>query len=123
MRLQDRVAFVTGASRGIGRGVAERLARDGADVAFDYVSDAEADNAAAAVAAIEATGRRGLAIQADLRDLGAIRTMIADAARRLGPLDILVNNAGVEHKAPFWDVTEGQYDLVLDVNLKGMFFA
>jgi glucose 1-dehydrogenase len=121
MRLQGKAAFVTGGSHGIGRGIAERLARDGADVAFNYGHDeAGAEETAAAV---RAAGRRAVALKADLLDLAAVGRMIADAAAQLGRLDVLVNNAGVEHKAAFWDVTEADYDRVLGVNLKGLFFA
>jgi glucose 1-dehydrogenase len=121
MRLAGKVAFVTGGSHGIGRGIAERFAREGADVAFDFGHDqAGADETAAAV---RAAGRRAVAIKADLRDLGAVAGMFEQAASQLGRLDVLVNNAGVEHKAAFWDVTEADYDRVLGVNLKGLFFA
>ena len=121
MRLQGKAAFVTGGSHGIGRAVVERLAREGADVATNYSRDTA--GAAAAVAAVEALGRRGLAIQADVSQVGAVRAMIDQAAGHFGRLDILVNNAGVERKAEFWDVTEEDYDYVLDVNLKGTFFT
>ncbi|WP_020473717.1 SDR family NAD(P)-dependent oxidoreductase [Zavarzinella formosa] len=121
MRLQGKVAFITGGSHGIGRGIAERLARDGADVAFNYGHDDA--GAAATVAAIEAAGRKSAAIRADMLDLAAIREMLAEAERRLGTPGILVNNAGVEHKADFWNVTEADYDRVLSVNLKGLFFS
>jgi glucose 1-dehydrogenase len=121
MGLDGKVAFVTGGSHGIGRGIAERFAREGADVAFNYGHD-EA-GATETSGAIRAAGRRVVALRADLRDLGAITGMIDEAVARLGRLDVLVNNAGVEHKAAFWDVTEAYYDLVLGVNLKGLFFA
>jgi glucose 1-dehydrogenase len=121
MRLQGKVAFVTGGSHGIGRGIAERFAREGADVAFNYGHDAA--GAEDAAAAIRGAGRRAVALKADLRDLGATARMIGDAVAQLGRLDVLVNNAGVEHKAAFWDVTEADYDRVLGVNLKGLFFA
>ncbi|OWK46783.1 SDR family NAD(P)-dependent oxidoreductase [Fimbriiglobus ruber] len=121
MRLEGKTAFVTGGSHGIGREIAEKFAREGADVAFNYGHDeAGAD---ATKAAIAATGRRALGVRADLRDLAALREMVASAVRTFGRLDILVNNAGVEHKADFWDVTEDDYDRVLDVNLKGLFFT
>ena len=121
MPLEGKTAFVTGGSHGIGRGIAQRLAREGANVAFDYGHDET--GAKETLAAIEAAGRSGLAIQADLRDLNAIAEMIDRATRELGPLDVLVNNAGVEHKAAFWDVSEADYDRVLNINLKGLFFA
>jgi glucose 1-dehydrogenase len=121
MRLDGKTVFITGGSHGIGRGIAERFAREGADVAFDYGHDEAGANETAG--AVRAAGRRAAAIKADLRDLGAINAMISDAVAKLGRLDVLVNNAGVEHKAAFWDVTEADYDRVLAVNLKGLFFA
>jgi glucose 1-dehydrogenase len=121
MRLNGKTVFITGGSHGIGRGIAERFAREGADVAFDYGHDTAGANETAD--AVRSTGRRAVAIKADLRDLGAITAMISDAVAKLGRLDVLVNNAGVEHKAAFWDVTEADYDRVLGVNLKGLFFA
>jgi glucose 1-dehydrogenase len=68
-------------------------------------------------------GRRTAAIQADLSRVTEVRRLVADAVTRLGPLDILVNNAGVERRADFWDVSETDYDFVMDVNLKGLFFT
>ncbi len=121
MRLDGRAAFVTGASHGIGPEVAARLARDGADGAFNFGHDQQgADDTAAA---IRAAGRKAVALMADTRNVAAVQQMIADAVAQLGKLDILVNNAGVEHKADFWDVTEAAYDRVMDVNLKGLFFT
>lgn len=121
MRLDGKVAFVTGGSHGIGRGIAERFAREGADVAFNFGHDAAGAEETAGV--IRAAGRRAVALKADVQSLGAISGMIADAVSQLGRIDVLVNNAGVEHRAAFWDVTEADYDRVLGVNLKGLFFT
>jgi glucose 1-dehydrogenase len=121
MRLEGKTAFVTGASHGIGRGIVERLAHEGARVAFIYTDDeAGAEETAAAV---RAAGQKVLSLKADIRDLKTVAGFIDVAVRQFGALDILVNNAGVERKAMFWDVTEADYDLVLDVNLKGLFFT
>ncbi|HEY1189338.1 MAG TPA: glucose 1-dehydrogenase [Gemmata sp.] len=121
MRLDGKAVFITGGSHGIGRGIAVRFAHEGAVVVFNYGHDqAGADETADAV---RAAGGRAVAIKADLRDLDAITAMITDAVSQFGRLDVLVNNAGVEHKAAFWDVTEADYDRMLGVNLKGLFFA
>ena len=70
-----------------------------------------------------ATGRKGAMIQGNTGSVDAVRALVAQSADALGGLDVLVNNAGIEHHAPFWDVTEQDYDRVLDVNLKGVFFG
>ena len=120
-RLEGKVVLVTGGSQGIGQGIAVRLAQEGADVAVVYRSHPE--GAAETVAQIEAAGRNGLAVQADLGDTRQIPAIFDKTLERFGKLDILVNNAGLERKAPFWEVSEEDYDLVLDVNLKGVFFT
>lgn len=121
MRLKDKIALITGSSQGIGRGIAERFAAEGADVVINYSGNAE--RAQEALRAVEATGRRGLIVQADVGSTDGIRKLFATALETFGRLDILVNNAGVERHAPFWEVTEGDFDKVLNVNLKGVFFA
>jgi glucose 1-dehydrogenase len=118
--LQGKVVAITGGDQGIGRGIAERLARDGADVALCYrANKSGADEVAAG---IEATGRKAAAIQCDVGKVADGQRFIAEAAAQLGKIDILVNNAGLERRADFWDVTESDYDAVLNVNLKGVFF-
>jgi glucose 1-dehydrogenase len=121
MRLEGKAALVTGSSRGIGRAIALRLAREGADVVVHYNGSAEP--AREAVAAIEGMGRRAHLVQADLGSVGEVQRLIAEGIAKLGKLDVLVNNAGVERRAPFWDVTEEDYDQVLDLNLKAVFFG
>lgn len=121
MRLSGKTAVVTGSSQGIGRGIVERFAREGADVVINYHHSLE--DAQAVLAGVEAAGRRGLTVQADVSTLAGVRRLIATAVDYFGHLDILVNNAGVEINAPFWEVTEEEYDRVLNVNLKGVFFA
>ena len=120
-RLLGRRVLVTGSSKGIGRGIAVRFAQEGADVAINYNSDPR--GAEEALAEVEAAGRRGVMIQGNTGSVEAVRALVGASADALGGLDVLVNNAGIESHAPFWDVTEADYDRVLNVNLKGVFFA
>jgi glucose 1-dehydrogenase len=120
-RLDGKTAAVTGGDQGIGRAIVERLAQEGADIALCYRSNkAGADEVAGVV---QGLGRRAAAIQCDVGKVADGQRFIAEAVSALGPLDILVNNAGLERSADFWDVTEQDYDTVLDVNLKGPFFV
>src|SRR5262245_11562413 len=121
MYLAGQVALVTGASSGIGRAIALRLGREGADVGVGYHQ--KATEAAAVSEEIEKLGRTAISIQGDVAIVDDARRVVADAVAQLGRLDILVNNAGVEIKQPFLDVTEESYDRVLAVNLKGAFFC
>ena len=121
MRLAGKVALVTGASQGIGRAIAERFAREGADIVVNYRSGPAM--AAEVVESARAAGVRAEAVQADVSSVDAVRALVEEAVTRMGRVDVLVNNAGVESHAPFWDVTESDYDKVLNVNLKGAFFA
>ncbi|MGE0387113.1 MAG: SDR family oxidoreductase [Gammaproteobacteria bacterium] len=125
--LADKIALVTGASRGIGRAIAMRLARDGALVAVHY--GASGDAAGEVVDAIRAGGGRAFALQADLARVDAIRAMFdtldAELARQgsRGVIDILVNNAGIGLSASFDQTTEADFDRVFDTNVKGLFFV
>jgi glucose 1-dehydrogenase len=121
MKLRGKVAIVTGSSQGIGRGIAKRFAREGASVIINYSRSPEP--AREAVAEVEAAGGSALMLKADLGSVAEVRKLVADTVAHFGSVDILVNNAGVEKHAAFWDVTEEDYDTVLDVNLKGVFFA
>ncbi len=121
MRLANKVALITGSSQGIGRAIAERFAQEGADVVINY--NRTPGGAEEVLHTVEAAGRHGLIIKADLSSTTQIRTLISTAIQHFGRLDILVNNAGIETHAPFWEVTEEDYDRVLNVNLKGVFFA
>ena len=121
MRLQGKRALVTGSSKGIGQAIAIRYAEEGADVVVNYNSDPK--GAEETVARIQATGRRAIAIKGDLGSVASVRALVEQGWEALGGLDVLVNNAGVESHAPFWDVTESDYDKVLNINLKGVFFA
>jgi len=121
MRLSGKKALVTGSSSGIGEAIALRFAREGADVAVHYHS--EGDSARAVVAHIQKLGRTSVALGANVGLAAEAEGLVAAAIEALGHLDILVNNAGVEVREPFLTVTEEHYDLVLDLNLKGAFFA
>jgi glucose 1-dehydrogenase len=121
MRLAGKIALVTGSSKGIGRAIAERFAQEGADVVINYNSTP--GGAQEALRIVTAAGRRGLIVQADLAKTTELRTLVATAIEHFGQLDILVNNAGVETHAPFWEVNEEDYERVLNVNLKGVFFT
>jgi glucose 1-dehydrogenase len=118
--LSNKVAIVTGSGQGIGQGIAERFARDGAKVVIDYIGSEQ--GAQDTVKAIEAAGSKAVAVQADITVAADREKLIAAAISTFGTLDILVNNAGMEKKADFWDVPEADYDKVMAVNLKGPFF-
>lgn len=121
MKLEGKVALVTGSSQGIGQAIAIRLACEGADIVINYRSHAE--GAEETKAKVEEAGRKGLIIKADLGIVSDIRQMIESAVQHFSKLDILVNNAGLEKNTAFWEVSEEDYDSVLNVNLKGAFFA
>ena len=118
--LSGRVALVTGAGQGIGRGIALRLAAAGADVA---VNDLAPDAAAAVAAEVRAFGRRGLALPADVSDVAQIEAMVARAAAELGSLNVLVNNAGLIRAGALGQVTEADWDVTMAVNARGVFFC
>ena len=120
MTLEGRAAIVTGAGRGIGRATALALARAGADVAAIDIDPAAAKATAEAVAAL---GRRSLGLDADIGDLGAIDAMVARVAAAFGAIDVLVNNAGVTRRAYIMDLTEADWDRIMRVNGKGVFFC
>ena len=118
--LQNKVAIVTGAGTGIGQAIAIRLASQGATVVVDYRDHPELadDTKAKCIAA----GGKAITVQADVSILADTQNLVDQAYNQLGRADILVNNAGIEIEAPFWEVTEKDYDAVLNVNLKGAFF-
>jgi len=119
-RLKGKVAIVTGSSSGIGQSIAVRYAQEGASIVVDYRSHPEgADDTKKQV---EAAGSKAITVQADVSKLADTQNLVDQAWSQLGGCDILVNNAGVEKNAPFLEVTESDYDMVLDVNLKGAFF-
>ncbi len=118
---EDQVAVVTGAAKRIGRSIALRLAEEGAAVVLNYRgSKAEAEQA---VAEMTARGRQATAWQADVTRRDQVRAMFGEVERRFGRLDILVNNAGVFFPARFDELTEDQWDTILDANLKSQFLC
>jgi glucose 1-dehydrogenase len=121
MRLQGTRALVTGSSSGIGRAIALAFGPEGADVVVHYNKEATA--AQEVVQALEKLGRKSAAFAANAAEAGSMSGLVDNAVKTLGGLDILVNSAGLEIREPFLEVTEAHYDLVLDVNLKGTFFA
>jgi len=121
MKLIGKKALVTGSSQGIGQAIALRLAEEGADVIIDYVKHPE--TAAETVQSVQKLGRRAFAVKGDISNPADIQRMVGESIEALGGLDILVNNAGVEKRDPFWEVKEADYDLVLNINLKGAFFV
>jgi len=119
--LKGRIALVTGASRGIGRGAALALAKAGVDVAVNFQTrEAEAN---AVCAEIQRVGRRALAIQADVSKAGEVSRLVEQVERGLGGIDILVNNEGISRPQPLTDITEADWDEVFAVNLKSMFLV
>jgi 3-oxoacyl-[acyl-carrier protein] reductase len=119
MRLENKVAVVTGAGRGIGRAVAIAFASEGADVLVNYVSNSA--TAEETVAEIEKLGRKAIAVKADVASTADAQNMIETAVKELGGLDILVNNAGVSIPAMLLKMTEEQWDRILNIHLKGTF--
>lgn len=117
--LSGRIAVVTGGSRGIGRAIALALAADGADVAICYRT--RSDAADETVAAIQATGARGLAAPCDVRHDAEVTAFFQRVAADLGPVDILVNNAGVVHDGLIVFMSSDQWTSVIDTNLSGAF--
>jgi 3-oxoacyl-[acyl-carrier protein] reductase len=119
--LAGKKALVTGGSRGIGAAIVRRFAKEGADVAFTYVS--KPDQAAETVRAAQADGRNILAIDADSGDAAAVTNAVEVAVRELGAIDILVTNAGVATMAPFTDFRLEDFDRTTAINLRGVFVA
>ena len=121
MRLKDKVAFITGANSGIGKGIAERFAAEGAHVAVNYLpggtreTDAEAE--------VATFGATGIAVGGDVSKREDVERMIAEVVAKFGRIDIAINNAGIEIKRPFLEVTDDEWNKVLAVNLFGAFLV
>ena len=121
MRLEGKVAIVTGGGTGIGKGIATVMAREGAAVVVDYVG--KPDAAQETVNTITAAGGKAVAVAADVSKSDQVDALIAAAVSQFGRLDIMVNNAGVEKKMPFVDTPEDYWDFVISINLKGPFLC
>jgi 3-oxoacyl-[acyl-carrier protein] reductase len=119
--LQERVALITGGSRGIGAAIAKRLAADGAKVAITYSKGAAA--AAAVVNAIEQAGGKAIAIQADAAETGAVQTAVEKTVAAFGGIDVLVNNAGTAIPKTFEETTLEEMDRMIDINVRGTLAA
>jgi NAD(P)-dependent dehydrogenase (short-subunit alcohol dehydrogenase family) len=117
MKLKGKVALVTGGSRGIGRGIAEVLADEGADVAVNYVASQRQAEEVAEV--VRSKGRRAIVVQGDVASRKDVEAMIDKTWQELGLLDVLVNNAGIETIVPFLELTDEQWTRLTDVNLRG----
>ena len=117
-KLTEKVALVTGGSRGIGAAIAKRLAFDGASVAITYAKDASA--ASTVVKAIELAGGKAIAIQADAADVEAVKSAVEKTVATFGRLDVLVNNAGTAIPKTFEETTLEEMDRVIDINLRGV---
>jgi len=118
-KLAEKVALVTGGSRGIGAAIAKRLGADGASVAVTYAKDASA--ASGVVKAIELNGGKAIAIQADAADVKAVEAAVEKTVATFGRLDVLVNNAGTAIPKTFEDTTLEEMDRVIDINIRGVF--
>lgn len=119
--LQDRVAIVTGAARGIGEAIALKLAEHGAHIAFTYVSDSSADRAENLVSRLSSLGVKARAWQTNAGDFAASEKFVADVLKEFGAVDVCVNNAGISKDNLLLRMTPEQWDEVMDVNLKSVF--
>ena len=121
MKLDGRVALVTGASKGLGAEIAIEAAREGANVIINYHSD-EA-GARETLAAVEETGRQGMVVGADVGKKAAVDQMVAEGIERFGKIDVLVNNSGIALWKPFLELDEDNWDRTLNTNLKSVFLC
>ena len=120
MELEGQIAMVTGGGQGIGRAIALRFAREGADIAL---VDVNRETATVTAEAIRDLGRRVLVETADVSDPDTVASVMSHVVGEVGKLDVLVNNAGVEKRAPFFEITPGDWQRQIDVNLSGTFYC
>ena len=121
MRLSGKTALVTGAQQGIGRAIAVALARDGADVGINFLDDRKAAEVVAGE--VRALGRRTVLVPGDVSHRPEVEAMVATIVKELGVPDVVINNAGVFPRVAFLEMQDSDWDLVLNVNLKGSFLA
>lgn len=122
MSLTDKIALVTGASKGIGRAIAIRLAAEGADLTLNYYPGEGDEEIRTTVAAVEAKGQRAVVIAADVSRVHELRSLVDAVLVAFGRIDILVNNAGITLWSPFFEIDESFWDRQIDTNLKSQFF-
>jgi len=120
-RFENKVALITGSSQGIGAACAVRLAKEGADIILNGRKLDERGEKV--IAEIKSLGRRVAFLEADISNVELVTELIEKGVSVFGSIDILINNAGMEKKADFWEVTEEDYDQVMNTNLKGVFFG
>lgn len=121
LELENRIALVTGGSRGIGRACCELIAKSGADVAINYVGNRQAAEETAAL--VEAAGRRAMIVQADVSSAADVDRMVAEVEEKLGPIDLLVNNAGIFDYVTHEETTPEEWQRTLDINLTGTYLV
>jgi len=121
MRLKDKVVLITGANSGIGKGIAERFAAEGAHVAVNYLPGG--NRAQDVDAELKTFGATGIAVPGDVSKRADAQAMVAATVAKFGRLDVAINNAGMEIKKPFVDVTDDEWNRVLNVNLNGSFLV
>jgi glucose 1-dehydrogenase len=121
MKLKDKVALVTGGGRGIGRAIAEGLAREGAKVVINYCRSKEA--ALAAMESIKARNGEAMTVQADVSSEERVQGMVNETVRTFGTIDILVNNAGVNSPAPFMEISGAEFERIMETNVNGVFYV
>ena len=119
--MENKIALVTGAAKGIGSAVARRLARDCYNVAVNYHTQKE--NAEKIVSEIRQMGREAFAVYADMGKVEDIRAMVDETLARFGRIDLLVNNAGISSEVYFLDATEADFDKMISIDWKGLYFA